>query len=375
MEPSHLYEQSDPPAPPRHSWLRTAVGAMLVLLGLEIILERATDREFHLVVPALGLVLLAAWFRHDRFPFLVAGSLFLGAGLGILLESAFGSSFGFAVSAGFAWGFWLIQQLSGKRIGWARVGMLIALTLAAVELVVVLGVGDALSSLSGGAAAPLAAITAGLLLLFRRRLSPPVFVVGLVVTASLALTAVGGAIAGTTDGIVSRRTVDVELPSSLEGGTLVIESGSGDIDVTAGSRLSVKATIRGHHDRPAVVEQDDEVLVRTDRDGWALFGGVSYAVVLPPSTGLRVTAGSADVDLSVGAGSRVEVTTGSGDVDLSILGDPDIEVRTGSGELDAEGFGNEDIETEGGWSYDGEGRGEIMIRTGSGDVEIEKEEQ
>jgi hypothetical protein len=351
MEYSPVYRDppEDPPVRPPASWVRTAVGALLVLVGVEIILERVTGREFHLVFPALGLVLLAAWFRHDRFPFLVAGSLLLGSGLGMLAASVLGNSFAFADTAGLAWGFWLIQQLSGRRIGWARVGFLIALTVALVELAAAIGVGDAIGGLLGGAAAPLAVMSVGLLLVFRRRLTPQVFVIGVVVAASLGLTAFGGAIADAMDGFGTRQTVAVEI-TPLNGRTLAIEGRSADVVLKTGPKLSVTASVRGHRPEVDVDRGDDTVTVRAESEEWR-WGGLDYLVVVPEGTNLRIE-------------------LHSGDVVAEVAGDPDIEVTSHSGHVVARGFGERVVVKPGGgqFSYDGEDDTAVFVSTHSGSV-------
>ncbi len=383
----------DAPSRGDGSWMRTAGGVLLVLVGVELLLERLLDREFSLLLPALGLVLLAVWFRHDRFPFLVAGSLSFGLGLGLLVQSLFGNAFAFADAAGLAWGFWFIQQVSGRRIAWARVGFLITLTAALFELATTVGIGRALGATFGGAAAPLAVVTVGVLLVFRRRLTPQVFVVGVVVAATLGLSAVGGGLAraldGLGDGFGRRSTVVLDVPP-LDGRTLVLEGGSGDVTVETGRSLSVRASIRSNHDRPPVNLSDEEIVVGARRGNWREGGSVRYLVVLPAGADLRIglgsgdvsgavdggvvdiTTGSGDVDLAVAGDPDVDITTGSGEVELTVAGDPDVDVTTGSGDIEAEGFEEDDVDTDEKWFYDGEGDGLLSIDTGSGDVELTK---
>lgn len=354
------------------SWLRTAVGALLVLIGVEILLERLTGTELHLIFPALGLVLLAAWFRHDRFPFLVSGAILFGWGLGGFVESLLGPSFEFVSAAGLAWGFWLIPQLSGKSVAWARVPSLIVLTVALIQFAGTIGVGRALGSTFGAVAAPLAVITVGLLLVFRRRLTPQVFVVGVIVAAVLGTTAVGGAVADVDFGFGfgPRRTVAVDLPP-LEGRTLVFEGGSGDVTITTGETLSVKESVRGNRDDYAgIVETDDEVIVRAQRGGgW--WGGAAYTAVVPAGTDLRIQLGSGDVEAQI-EGGDVDIETSHGEVDLTLRGDPDVDVSTRHGDIEAVGFEAEAVDTEDAWTYTGSDSDTVSIQTATGDVDLSR---
>ena len=384
MESSSLYREppSDPPRPSDGSWLRTAVGAFLVLVGVEIILERLIGRELHLIWPALGIVLLAAWFRHDRFPFLVAGSILTGWGLGGTVSGLLGAPFGFVSPLGLAWGLWLIQQLSGRRIGWVRVWMFIALTIALIDFAGSIGVGRALGTAFGDAAAPLAVMTIGLLILFRRRVTPPMFVVGVILAAALGVSALGGAVTGGLSGIGEgfgpRRSYDVKV-GELNGRTLVIEGGSADVMLTNGDELEVTALVRGGHERPVdVARSDSEVVVRRNSGGapGSWWFGTDYRITVPADTDIRIELGAGDVAGTVQA-HNVEIETTVGDVSLSVVGDPDVSVTTRHGDIDADGFGldDDDIDADE-WQHDGEDEGRsLSITTTLGDVALEREAQ
>jgi hypothetical protein len=123
-----------------------------------------------------------------------------------------------------------------------------------------------------------------------------------------------------------RRTVPVEVPA-LEGRTLVIVGGTGQVEVIEGEELRVNATISGLGDRnqlPTVraSTSDKNVTVGLFQDSSTRqrfnFRSVAYSVTVPEGTDLQIRTTTGNIDAEV-AGGDVLLESTTGNIDLQIL--------------------------------------------------------
>lgn len=404
----------EPPPRPRRdssSTLQVIFGALLVVIGAAWLLERTTQLDLTFWPLAIGLILLVPWFRDRNFGLLIAGSIVSGVGLGIFLQDFLPSSWGsvviqLCIAAGFA----AIPILSGRRSmswGWivAAVLGITALIDAGVEI------GRFVPAEIRDVLLPVSLVGLGLVLIFRRSLDrqvASVLTIALVIIFVAAL-AVRGSGFFSFDfpgfGSDKEQTQKIELPI-LEGKTLVVQGGSGDVRLETGD-LSGAAVLRatGRNEQEAserlqnaridVEEVGDQVIVNTSTTGPSFLSRVStsFRFSLPEGSKVRVQVGSGniraelsggDVSLSTGSGEvrltgsnftnvsvnagsgdlfvriddsdgRATVSTGSGDIEIDVTDTPNLEVRTGSGDVSAKVSGDPTLN----------------LRSNSGDIDVE----
>ena len=173
-------------------------------------------------------------------------------------------------------------------------------------------------------------------------------------------------------------TIDGEFERTFAvgGDTLVLDvrTGSGRISVTAGEpgRVQVSGRIRGYADRwtpDGVAVVAERVRAIQSEPPVELTGvvlrvghlksslrrqvGVSYEVVVPANTRVRVRTGSGDLRIE-GVAGPVTARTGSGGTRVSdVAGDATVEAGSGSVEILAVG-------------------GDVDVRTGSGAIRVER---
>lgn len=142
-------------------------------------------------------------------------------------------------------------------------------------------------------------------------------------------------------------------------GELVLETGSGDLEVVAASgpaRLELRS-VRGLFGGPGtrVTRGRDGVLsVKTNCTGpFALSCSGSMRALIPAGTAVDVRTGSGNVRVR-GARGGVVAETGSGDVELAELGGREVAAETGSGDVTGSGIAARRVRAE----------------TGSGDVDL-----
>lgn len=198
-----------------------------------------------------------------------------------------------------------------------------------------------------------------------------------------------------------------ETPRPIE---LYVENHSGLITVTATDVGRTDVTVTGKHAEDFVVEQrDDQIQVVAPRPGMGFLAGGNHkseiTVVMPaqstltvktgssdtvvhgPITGLWVTSGSGDVsaeivdgiaELQTGSGvvrlvelrGDTRIKSGSGDVSVNRCAD--LTVSTGSGDVRIESVGGRlAIKTGSGDVQVGEAADDLSLSTGSGDLTVD----
>jgi hypothetical protein len=183
---------------------------------------------------------------------------------------------------------------------------------------------------------------------------------GIAVAISVLLIVVGGL--GLLRAAGGERTT-TELLRAAD--TVVVTTGSGDVDLVAAERddVSVQLEARQTWPRQVTLETDESggtLTVSTECSGVALplsqCSG-DLVVELPDDVAVRVETGSGEVRLA-GITGDVAAQTGSGDVVVS--GSPGrLTLRTGSGDIAVEG-----LSSSGG-----------RLRTGSGSIEVVADEE
>jgi Toastrack DUF4097 len=179
------------------------------------------------------------------------------------------------------------------------------------------------------------------------------------------------------------RTLAVTGPVDLD-----IRTGSGDIQVRAGSDNSVHVT--GHITaRPSLNNSDaqqrvDQIKANppVTQNGNAVHIGamgndslyqnvtISYEVVVPAKTKVQARSGSGDIGVALNA-AGLEARTGSGDI--NVLGAAGaFSAQTGSGDVHAGRIAGPITASTGSGNIDAEQtvQGPVQIRTGSGDVTL-----
>jgi DUF4097 and DUF4098 domain-containing protein YvlB len=136
---------------------------------------------------------------------------------------------------------------------------------------------------------------------------------------------------------------------------LYVETGAGEVDVTATETTESRVEITGRNAEEVDVTfegRDLRVVVPRRRSGF--FGGddsLFITVTVPTGSDLAVRSGSADLAVIGEIGSS-HVKTGSGDVRLDVLAGP-ATAQTGSGDVEVD-----------------EARSELRVKCGSGDVTV-----
>lgn len=155
----------------------------------------------------------------------------------------------------------------------------------------------------------------------------------------------------------------------------------GHVIIRAFSRTRAQTWLQRIVTDPPIVQADDDIRIEWPawaHRSWGVFGGpwgirVDYTVDVPPTTDVRITTGSGDVEVRDVDGP-VRVRTGSGDVQVQTVRS-DVEVRTGSGDVRIEEVQG-DIEVRAG-SGDvrlGSATGHVTVRLGSGDLTADRVE-
>jgi len=160
---------------PGHGTLRVILGALLLAIGLDRLLEELIGYDLSVFPLVVGIGLLALWWSNtSAFGYLIAGSIVTGLGAGLLLEDLTGVDG--VVLLGLASGFVFLAS-SSERAQWAwwpaAVLGVIGTLRAAGDLTDLLLFAPSVARIG----APIVAIALGLVLLARPKLSRSVFVV------------------------------------------------------------------------------------------------------------------------------------------------------------------------------------------------------
>lgn len=383
-------------------WWRVGVGALLVAIGIDILLEQITGYDINFVTLAIGLVLLAIWWKGPSYRthgFLIGGSIVSGVGLGQLLSdlTRFDGMFQLGLAAGFA--FLASQSHRAKWAWWpaAILGIIGALIFAGD-----IGPWFLIDRGIASIAAPAVAIALGALLIMRPNIPKATFrtlvivliVVGVVMVSALPDRSMFNGL--TVGRGFAHRSFHLDLPE-LDGRTLVVDHDAGSVTLTQGSlsgTLQVGSRslfVDSFADSPRrgntvssyvrIRETTDEVFIedgsRSRVDSYRL------RLTLPPEATARIQTGAGDVhldgrftrlEIKTGAGDvsgqlaepyeELSVETGAGDIELILFGDPTIHASTGVGDLEVN---NQDLN---GFEREGAG-GTVSLQTGAGDIQLD----
>lgn len=380
-------------------WWRVGIGALLVAIGIDILLEQITGYDINFVTLAIGLVLLAIWWKgptHRNHGFLIGGSIVSGVGLGQLLSdlTRFDGMFQLGLAAGFAF-----LASRSHRAQWAWWPAAILGIIGTLDLAGDIGPWFLIDRSFASIAAPAIAIALGALLILRPNIPKATFrtlvivliVVGVVMVSSLPDRSMFNGL--TVGGGFAQRSFQLELPA-LEGRTLVIDHSQASVTLTQGD-LSGSLQVRspslfgGSASRKnaqssyvQIRETTDEVLI--EEGSRPRLGSPHHLrLTLPPEATARIETGAGDVhldgrfkglEITTGAGDvsgqlaepyeEVSIETGAGDIELTLFGDPTIHASTGAGDLEVN---DEDLN---GFEREGAG-GTVNLQTGSGDIKLE----
>jgi len=142
--------------------------------------------------------------------------------------------------------------------------------------------------------------------------------------------------------------------SVSSGGTLIIDSDSGTVDIESHDQdtVEVKVFKRGSNadDFTVKFEQDgDDVRIRGDKDSsWGSYSlSVKYVIKVPQSYNLDLNTGGGSIEIEDLIGD-VDASTSGGSIELGQI-EGDIEVKTSGGSIRVEDIaGNIDAHTSGG---------------------------
>lgn len=137
------------------------------------------------------------------------------------------------------------------------------------------------------------------------------------------------------------------------------------------SRLTAQERVRRVETQPPVEQAGNTVRIGDLPDDLREGVTISYTLVVPPSSNLRLQTGSGSQEVS-GVDGTIDISTGSGSVAVSDAGSG-VHVTTGSGSIKADGVGAAFSASTGSGSIRATGlHGSISAKTGSGSVELEQ---
>ncbi|MBW3589738.1 MAG: DUF4097 domain-containing protein [Actinobacteria bacterium] len=371
---------------------RVVVGAVLLAIGVDLLLEQIIGYDISLFPLAVGIGLLALWAQNRRSAgYLIAGSIVTGWGTGLLIRDLTGLEG--IVSLGLAGGFAYLAWRS-DRASWAwwpaAIFGIIGLLGIAGDLTTVYLFAPAVARIG----APIVAIALGLVLLARPKLKRNTFTaitVALVVVGVLMGASIRSPFSYSwpqSPFRASRATSSFHIPD-LDGRRLVVELGSGSIAVVNGNgplRGSVSARrlwfLWTDSDRGTPImevrETSSEVTLRPQTSATA----VSLRLTVPEGADVRLRTGSGDLslqgkfgslDVETGSGDvegsvnapddEFFFTTGSGDIDLIVRGNPSVRASTGSGDLEVNEREMPSFQRDG-------STGTLTLKAGSGDISL-----
>lgn len=392
------------------------VGALLVSLGVDAFIDQIFDNRFSVVPLGMGIGLLFAWSKTERWPYLFAGSLLFLGGAGALAGNALRPRWHHALLlVGLGAGFVLISVLSSNSRGWARIsgGVLVALGIARAAVPDDLIVPNELSKLGF----PLLVTGAGAVLIFRSRLPKLAFRSLLAAAAVVAIALPATRADRTFESFAMpsfSRQKDVRIPP-LEGRSLVVEAGTSNVLIENGPSyaelaVSAQATTLGEAKRATteadlvIEEREQELLLKPAAGSSHIFQTLLRLYVPSVPVTIRATSGTVSVRaalqslhlevesgravvvgtpldlaiqnrsgrtvLALGSGvQKADVTTSSGDVEVAAAGDPSLAIQTGSGVI----YGEGSLGVTGQQKFERKGTGgTIQILTGSGRVTIRR---
>ncbi len=183
----------------------------------------------------------------------------------------------------------------------------------------------------------------------------------------LALLVAGVAlIAGSVSHAQSGRDIDEEFSVS-PGGTLIVESDSGPIEVETWDQDTVRVRITGTDNFDVSVEQNgNTVHVVADSEGGFFFnrgGNIRFRIEVPRQFNVDLDTGGGSITVASITGN-VTADTSGGRIEVGDVTDGDVEVDTSGGRIE---IGN----VQGGDVYADTSGGSIEIGNVSGDVEAD----
>ena len=188
-------------------------------------------------------------------------------------------------------------------------------------------------------------------------------------------------------------TADIEREFDVApGGTLVIQSDAGDIDIIASDQARVRVRVRNPNDFEVDIEQNgNDIAIRAESQrGFPGFGrnSIGFTVEVPQSYNLNLDTGGGHIRIpdltgriaantsggaieigNVTAGSVRADTSGGPIVILNLAGD--VEADTSGGSIDIGNVtGNVTADTSGGRILIGNVQGDILADTSGGNIDV-----
>lgn len=348
--------------------LRVIVGIVLIFFGFDLLIELATGVDVRTVAAGLGAGFFLYWRSNRSYPWLVAGSILLGLGLGNMFSPLVNPVWRESLDRLFlAGGFALIPLADRRsRSAWAWIPAWIIGLLAVASFAV-----DLDKLIKPEAAAPILpalAIIAGSILLLRGRLSSAAFGIAMAFIIAIAVVMASFYEVSSVEDVfkadpIYSETRQFEIPD-LDGRRLVVRSAQGSIEMSTGTseasavlstRHGTRSIAKKRLSRSGIEVNESSDLVTISVDGSNVFA--DFDISVPEGSDVRLQSGSGRISARTEDLDEVRIFTGSGDVRLT--GYPaDLVVKTGSGDVRiSDADMSDDTEAD--------------LLTGSGDISIE----
>jgi hypothetical protein len=355
---------------------------LLIAFGAAALLHGVAGHGVSVFPLAIGIFLIARSRNNGSYPFLVAGAVLAGSGLGNLVGDLIHSGASDAVGTlGTAGGFLWLANADRGRSSWA---------LVPAAIVGLIGLGelgfhatDLVNGGAGGWLLPAGVVVAGILLLGAHRMPGPLRLAGLVFVGAAALSLLTNA--GDNRGNRNDRRLPIipTLPSSQSGTrplnigerAVWVDTSSGQITVTESAAATVQGSVSVEDTgniltiKPAKPSTDVRLAVPAGTKLHLVTTSGDIKVDVPVQLDATTNSGKVTADVSqVSESKPLSISTTSGDVTLSLAGDPKLNATTVSGDLNVEGF-NADVKKDKVFFHLGVD-GLITLNTTSGDIEV-----
>lgn len=237
--------------------LRVIVGIVLIFFGFDLLIELATGVDVRTVAAGLGAGFFLYWRSNRSYPWLVAGSILLGVGLGNMLSPLAEPVWRESVERLFLAGGFALIPLADRRSrsawAWIPAGIIGLLALASFAV-------DLDKLIKPEAAAPILpalAIIAGSMLLLRGKLSSAAFGIAMAFIIAIGVVTASFFEYSSVEGVfkadpIYSETRQFEIPE-LDGRRLVVSSTQGSIEISTGPYDDLDAK-RAHFLRESIFD-------------------------------------------------------------------------------------------------------------------------
>lgn len=158
------------------------------------------------------------------------------------------------------------------------------------------------------------------------------------------------------------------------GGTLIIDSDAGGIEVDSWNRDQVQVRIKNPRGFDVEMEQrGNDVVIYAESDG-GLFGirrsNISFAVTVPNEYSVDLDTGGGAIEVADLTGSVIADTSG-GSIQIGVISDGDVKADTSGGRIEIDDVdGNVEADTSGGRIIIGNVGGDVVADTSGGSIKI-----